>query len=218
MSIMAKLSLNTAPPSRSRAELQAIPALVRAYRLCGYPVSTAEVARTFPATTSVFEIGCAMAEHALDIGLRVQLMTWNTRLLSPTIFSQPELADALGHEARLLIAEGDDAHLAVSRHEDAVRAGVKLVMGDLTLDSLQGWLRRSSTLLASVDGEFLCQDNGGQTSRWVLIQGCDPRTGSVMICDCGPAEAPQPLFRVSFTRLLVAITLSSESNLIGLSS
>lgn len=162
-------------------------------------------------------LGATLARHAVSRGHEVWMATWNIDLLAPSLFEEDDLEEALQDELELLVQEQHPGADGVAHHLSIVQGGVQLTMPDVTFELLAHLSRRYGVLLASVDADYLAlgtqRDPG---SAWVVIRGCDPLNREVILSDSADPRLGQPLYRETMTRLLPAITLSPEANLIAL--
>jgi len=187
-----------------------------------------EVPRLAEGGTLAVILGC----HALRLGFRARIHTYDLQMFDPTWFgpNAPPLAEKLAAQA----ATKDKPKLraATDAYLEFLQRGGEIVMEDLTTGLIRRYLKRGLPTLTGLSATYLygaarehgpnCDADdvrGSPAGHFVVLCGYDPGTRSVLVADPlkpNPLGARQP-YLVSVDRVLCAIllgTLTYDANLL----
>jgi Peptidase_C39 like family/Peptidase C39 family len=206
--------------------------LYAVYRYYGREVPLARLLREVPSLEQGGTLGVHLANHALELGYRVRIVTWNLQIFDPSWFGPGAhpIRDCLLEQ---MDAKPDaklrDASLAYVRFLDR---GGRLAYEDLKPSLLRETLKKGRPIITGLSSTFLYRTRrerpadqkeddirGEPVGHFVVLTGYDSEQREVQISD--PLQN-NPLsrshsYRVKIDRLIGAIflgALTHDANLI----
>jgi hypothetical protein len=202
------------------------------YRFYGVNASMESLIREVPMLDDGGTLGVLLAQHALNRGFRVTLLTWDLRVLDPTWFSRPgvNLADLLGRRAA--VHEKSKARFAARAYARFVASGGRVEFCDLESDLILDHLARGIPIVTGLSSTYLYREpreqrstctpddiGGDPTGHFVVLTGYSEARDEVFVSDPNnrnPLSATHT-YAVSIVRLIGSIFLGAltyDANLI----
>ena len=147
-------------------------------------------------------LGVLLAQHALDRGFRVTLLTWDLRVLDPTWFSRPgvNLADLLGRRAA--VHRKSKARFAAQAYAKFVAAGGRVEFCDLEGNLILDYLSRGIPIVTGLSSTYLYREprehpltcspddiGGDPTGHFVVLTGYSEARDEVYVADPNNPES-----------------------------
>ncbi len=175
-----------------------------------------------------------LGSHALSRGYDTKLYTFDMQVFDPTWFtlSAREMAKKLKLQSR--VKRDPKIEVVTNAYLEYLEMGGKILLADLTMDLLRGFLKREIPIITGLSCTYLYRSareidinarlfsddiNGEPTPHFVVLSGYDAKTRSAMIADpylANPMGSKQH-YEVKLNRLIPAImlaTLSFDANLL----
>lgn len=201
------------------------------YRYWGHDIALAQVRREVPQLEQGGTLAVLLACHALALGYRALIYTYNLQMFDPTWFlpGAPDLRDRLNKQ--LEHKRASTLHIATGAYLDYLERGGEVRFEDLTPRLLEQHLSRGVPILTGLSATFLYRCarergttaddvRGDPTGHFVVLYGYDHERDEVRVADPlqpNPATASGQFYTVPVQRLLAAIllgTLTYDANLL----
>jgi len=208
------------------------------YSYNGDTIGLEQVIREVPKLEGGGTHAVLLANHALARGYAATLYTYDLQVFDPTWFLLPaaQMADKLQRQLEIKFSPARE--VATNAYLDFLRLGGQILLADLTLELIRGFLNREIPILTGLSSTYLYRsarevdrDNqllyddmyGVPTSHFVVLSGYHAKTRTVNVAD--PLH-PNPLSRdqyyeVKLNRLIPAIMLAAltfDANLLVLTT
>jgi len=194
------------------------------YRYYKDELPVAKIAAALPRLDTGGTLEVFLANHALQRGYRVTLLTYNLELFDPTWFELPGEEIRARLKTQAAIKKWPRLQAATSGYDEFLRLGGTLELRDLDPALLRKYLKRGVPLITGLSATYLYRDmrdipetnqdddvRGEPVGHFVVLTGYSKHPREVMIAD--PLRA-NPLvgsryYAVKIHRLIGAILLGA---------
>jgi len=202
------------------------------YRYYGDDVPLAKIAAELRRLDNGGTLEVFLANHALQRGYRVTLLTYNLELFDPTWFGLPAEVIRARLKAQAAIKKGPRLQAATTGYDEFLRLGGTLELRDLEPSLLRKYLKRRVPVITGLSATYLYRDmrdipetnqdddiRGQPVGHFVVLTGYSKHPREVMIADpllTNPLVG-SPYYAVKIHRLIGAILLGAvtyDANLV----
>jgi hypothetical protein len=128
------------------------------YRFYGREVSMESVIRDVPTLDDGGTLGVLLARHALALGFRATVLTWNLRVFDPTWFSRPGVDLPALLRRRAAAKRKSKLRFAAEAYAQFAEAGGRVEFCDLTGGLIRDYLARGIPILTGLSATFLYRE------------------------------------------------------------
>lgn len=193
------------------------------YRFYGSSLTLEEVAAQIPRLPAGGTLTAILARHALGLGYRATIHTYNLQVFDPTWFSLGREALISKLEARELHTRGSKAAVAASAYLDFLREGGNFRFEDLTTGLIRHYIEdRGLPILTGLSATYLYRSprefgpdmqfddvRGEPSGHFVVLCGYNRSTRDVLVADplYPNPFAPTHHYLINIDRVLCSILL-----------
>jgi hypothetical protein len=222
MAVVMDVKLDLTIRSQPNAETCGPTCLHAVYRYFGRSQSLGAIIREVPRLPEGGTLGVLLGCHALRLGYRARIYSYNLNLFDPTWFALPGPEMARRLKAQRQFKRNAKLRLSTEAYLDFLELGGELRSEDLTAGLIRNHLNRSQPILTGLSATYLYRSRrefgphgaaddvrGRPVGHFVILSGYDRENRLVQVSDplMPNPVSPHQHYEVSIDRVIGAILL-----------